>query len=157
MAQGLPGCAPPKYCNKTLEARNRTGGRVWTDDYNGLPLDLGASWIHGIRGNPIAAIANQLNATLIAADYDDLRRFNVSGEPLSADLDRRVEKLLERYVEQAREYAENQDRDLSLQTALESVLRAFLLSMQDLRLLNYAINTMFEHEYAGDASQLSAR
>ncbi|GAB4431728.1 MAG: hypothetical protein OHK0015_18470 [Chloroflexi bacterium OHK40] len=43
-----------------LEARNRIGGRVWTDDYNGLPLDLGASWIHGTRGNPIATIANQL-------------------------------------------------------------------------------------------------
>lgn len=139
-----------------LEARNRTGGRVWTDDYNGLPLELGASWIHGTGGNPIAAIANQLSAALISTNYDDMQRFDASGEPLSTDLDRRVEELLERYVGLARKYAENQDRDLSLQTALESVLRTSPLSAQDLRLLNYAINTTFEHEYAGDASRLSA-
>lgn len=139
-----------------LEARNRIGGRVWTDDYNGLPLDLGASWIQGTRGNPIATIANQLGATLLSTDYDDLKRFDASGAPLSADLDRRVEELLERYFSQVRKYAETQDRDLSLQAALDSVLRASPLSAQDLRLLNYAINTTFEHEYASDASRLSA-
>ncbi|WP_051021052.1 FAD-dependent oxidoreductase [Synechococcus sp. PCC 6312] len=36
-----------------LEGRNRIGGRVWTNrSLDGLPLDLGASWIHGIEGNP---------------------------------------------------------------------------------------------------------
>lgn len=139
-----------------LEARHRIGGRIWTENYNGQPLDFGASWIHGIRGNPITAIANQLGATLIATDDDDLKRFNANGEPLSADLDRRVEEVLERYFEQAREYAEDQNHDVSLQAALEVVLRAAPLTTQDLRLLNYAINTTFEHEYAADSSQLSA-
>lgn len=31
-----------------LEARDRVGGRVWTDRADGLITDLGASWIHGI-------------------------------------------------------------------------------------------------------------
>ena len=46
-----------------LEARDRIGGRVWTDRSLGLPLDLGASWIHGIRGNPITSLADQAGLT----------------------------------------------------------------------------------------------
>ncbi len=40
-----------------LEARDRIGGRVWTDRGDGLVTDLGASWIHGVTGSPVAAAA----------------------------------------------------------------------------------------------------
>ncbi len=40
------------------EARDRIGGRVWTDTRLGVPLDLGASWIHGVRNNPLTEIAD---------------------------------------------------------------------------------------------------
>ncbi|NRQ50277.1 flavin monoamine oxidase family protein [Aeromicrobium stalagmiti] len=40
-----------------LEARDRIGGRVWTDRSDGLVTDLGASWIHGIADSPVAAAA----------------------------------------------------------------------------------------------------
>lgn len=40
-----------------LEARDRVGGRVWTDRSDGLVTDLGASWIHGVTGSPVAAAA----------------------------------------------------------------------------------------------------
>lgn len=36
-----------------LEARDRIGGRIWTDFSLGYPLDLGAAWIHKYDGNPI--------------------------------------------------------------------------------------------------------
>ncbi|MCT1478965.1 NAD(P)/FAD-dependent oxidoreductase [Microbacterium sp. p3-SID336] len=39
-----------------LEARDRVGGRVHTDRRDGA-TDLGASWIHGIDGSPVAAAA----------------------------------------------------------------------------------------------------
>ncbi len=38
-----------------LEARDRIGGRVWTDRADGLVTDLGASWVHGITDCPVAA------------------------------------------------------------------------------------------------------
>ena len=31
-----------------LEARNRTGGRIFTDVMGSNKVDMGASWIHGI-------------------------------------------------------------------------------------------------------------
>lgn len=40
-----------------LEARDRVGGRVWTDRTGGHVTDLGASWIHGITDSPVAALA----------------------------------------------------------------------------------------------------
>ncbi|KXS19036.1 amine oxidase [Gonapodya prolifera JEL478] len=36
-----------------LEARDRIGGRTFTWNGFGLPLDLGASWVHGTEGNPL--------------------------------------------------------------------------------------------------------
>lgn len=39
-----------------LEARDRVGGRVHTDRTDGA-TDLGASWIHGVDGSPVAAAA----------------------------------------------------------------------------------------------------
>jgi monoamine oxidase len=40
-----------------LEARDRVGGRVVTDRSEGRVTDLGASWIHGVDGCPVAAAA----------------------------------------------------------------------------------------------------
>ena len=41
-----------------LEARDRVGGRVSTDrHFPGTVTDMGASWIHGINGSPVAAAA----------------------------------------------------------------------------------------------------
>lgn len=40
-----------------LEARERIGGRVLSDRSLGPPLELGAGWIHGARGNPLSALA----------------------------------------------------------------------------------------------------
>jgi monoamine oxidase len=40
-----------------LEARERVGGRVSTERADGLATDLGASWIHGVGGSPVAAAA----------------------------------------------------------------------------------------------------
>ncbi|KXS10203.1 amine oxidase [Gonapodya prolifera JEL478] len=36
-----------------LEARDRVGGRILTDDSWGVPIDLGGSWVHGTDNNPL--------------------------------------------------------------------------------------------------------
>lgn len=73
-----------------LEARDRIGGRVLTDDSLCMPVDCGASWIHGASANPIADLANQLNLKLLP--YDDtgcdpllkpeLLYFDEAGKPI---------------------------------------------------------------------------
>jgi len=51
-----------------LEARNRPGGRIWSNTALGIPLDMGASWIHGIKNNPITSLTKQLNLKILKTD-----------------------------------------------------------------------------------------
>ena len=51
-----------------FEARNRVGGRIWTDDSLDWPLDLGASWIHGIDGNPLIKLADAAENDYVETD-----------------------------------------------------------------------------------------
>jgi polyamine oxidase len=53
-----------------LEARERIGGRILTISLDGQTIDLGAGWIHGPHGNPIAALARQIGAPIKKTDWD---------------------------------------------------------------------------------------
>lgn len=53
----------PKHKVLVLEARDRLGGRIHTfrsEDGKHF-ADLGASFVHGVKGNPIAKIAKDLD------------------------------------------------------------------------------------------------
>ncbi|MEM7240577.1 MAG: FAD-dependent oxidoreductase [Pseudomonadota bacterium] len=54
-----------------FEARNRIGGRVWTNTDLGMPLDLGGSWIHGVRNNPLTEIADALGVKRHRTNYTE--------------------------------------------------------------------------------------
>ena len=53
-----------------LEGRDRIGGRIWTDNRLGTPMDLGASWIHGTTGNPIARLTRSARIKTKVTGYD---------------------------------------------------------------------------------------
>jgi len=53
-----------------LEASDRVGGRVRSGDLDGTPVELGASWIHGTRGNPLTSLAREAGVGLHPYDYD---------------------------------------------------------------------------------------
>lgn len=55
-----------------FEARERLGGRVWTDSRLGVPLDLGGSWVHGVDGNPLTSWCDALGVKLIESEGDRL-------------------------------------------------------------------------------------
>ena len=60
-----------------LEARDRVGGRIWTSRaWPDLPVDLGASWIHGTDGNPVYAEVNRLG---LATRVFDVGSFDGGG------------------------------------------------------------------------------
>lgn len=55
-----------------LEARQRNGGRVWTDDHLGAPVDLGGSWVHGVEGNPLTLWCERLGIELLQSQGERL-------------------------------------------------------------------------------------
>ena len=62
-----------------LEARDRIGGRMSTDRSAGFPVDLGASWIHGIRGSALWELVQALEIPTIEFTVGS---FQVGGRPM---------------------------------------------------------------------------
>ena len=131
-----------------LEARDRIGGRVWTDTIgDGFPIDLGASWIHGIDGNPIAAIARENNIATHRTDWGNGVFHYDAGEPARSA--RRAMRDFWRLAE------ENPER--SFQSVREELLSTMDFSDADRHYLDYLLTTEVENEYAADLSDLSYR
>ena len=86
------------YRVTVLEARERLGGRIATNRVLGAPVELGAIWLHGVDGNPVAAIADHIGATRVGTDYGRAARFGVNGRALSAAAVRTVDAGYDRAV-----------------------------------------------------------
>jgi monoamine oxidase len=47
-----------------VEARDRLGGRAWTIEAGGFPIDLGCGWLHSAKRNPWTQIAETQGRTI---------------------------------------------------------------------------------------------
>lgn len=62
-----------------LEARDRVGGRMHTDRASGFPVDLGASWVHGIDDSPLWDLVQKLGVPTL--EYT-VGSFQAGGRPI---------------------------------------------------------------------------
>jgi monoamine oxidase len=137
-----------------VEARDRIGGRIWTSRlWPDLPMDLGASWIHGVKGNPITALADEAGADRVATSYDRSLSLGAGGE--ETDLTQAMEAA-EALVADARDAAEERDTDLSLAQAVQAHPGWQAADAATRRQIRHYINASFEQEYSGDWSEASA-
>ena len=70
-----------------LEARERAGGRAWTADADGIPMDLGCEWLHSADRNVLAPLAKQLGFAINTQRPDWTTRLRYSGESEAAEAD----------------------------------------------------------------------
>ena len=70
-----------------LEARERVGGRAWTIEKNGYPLDLGGEWLHSADRNVLAGIAERQGFALYSRRPDWTTRLRNSGASLAEQED----------------------------------------------------------------------
>lgn len=134
-----------------LEARNRIGGRLWTDrSWPDLPVDVGASWIHGTKGNPLTKLADQADLSRVATSYDSAAAF---AEGAEVDFPAEPWDMLEA----AQEAAYEAPSDISLMAAVTGLADWTRLSTAEKSALRAAVHRAVEHEYAGDWAALSAR
>ena len=135
-----------------LEARDRIGGRIHTSRlWPDLPMDLGASWIHGMTGNPLTALAKAAGAKLIQTSYDAAILLDAEGAEIDPDLDQ-AEAILTRAIKAT----EKRDADVSVLAALEAYPGWRQADADQRRLVQYLINSTLEQEYGSPAHQLSA-
>jgi monoamine oxidase len=137
-----------------IEARDRIGGRTHTSHlWPDLPVDMGASWIHGTKGNPVTALARDAGLKLTATSYKRSVTFDQNGQEVPFI---KPAKRALKLVERARERVDDLDEDVSLQDAILASRDWQALSPEDRRVARLAINTRIEHEYSGDWARLSA-
>ena len=136
-----------------VEARDRVGGRIWTDRSLGSPLDLGASWIHGTTGNPVAALAADL--VTVPVDYESMARYDTDGKPLTDAQDAAVDRGFDAVLEAVERDRDTRDGDAPLASSTGPARDAIARDATSRRLLDAEINTAIEHEYAASVESLS--
>ena len=70
-----------------LEARDRPGGRAWTQPSAVGPLDMGCEWLHSADRNVLAPLAAELGFTINKRRPDWRSRLSRSGETPEAEED----------------------------------------------------------------------
>jgi monoamine oxidase len=139
-----------------LEARDRLGGRLWTSHkWVDNPLDMGATWIHGIEGNPLTELANRANASRLETSYDRNIIYDTHGGELSKTREAQLARLSSSFRKALRS-AQDSDEDLSIRDFVTSWATKQNTNKAEARLLDFILSSEIEQEYAGSAEELSS-
>ncbi len=137
-----------------LEARDRIGGRVWTNTSLAVPIDLGAAWIHGADRNPITALARRARLRTVETDYDDVWIYDHDGRRLSPDVAQALARTAGEAMEAVEELGDQIDRDVSMAEALRRVTDTETFDARERRALAWRQATI-EAESAADFAEQS--
>jgi len=159
---GLAGLAAAQELHKrgrevvVVEARDRIGGRIWTSSkWADMPLDLGATWIHGPKGNPLTDVADQIKAKRFTTSYRSRATYSNSGQVLGEAEENRMDQFRNQ-INTALKKAQNADDDASIRQVIEPLIQELEQDSEANRLINFIVNSEIEQEYAGSAETLSA-
>ncbi len=86
------------YAIQVLEARERIGGRAWTDSARyGVPVDLGCAWLHSADVNPFLTIAAELGFSVDRTEpaWGGRRRIGKLSAAERAAIERTIEEGLD--------------------------------------------------------------
>ncbi len=155
---GISGLAAAAHLKKqgagvvVLEARNRIGGRIYTRRFKGLPLEMGAGWVHKPKGNPITRVARRGGGKFYVTDDDSMQVYDGKGKPLTDQQLTRAEKKYAKLLRKVSAYAEDFDQDTSLAEALKKVDGA--ANNNDLN--RYFLSAYGEFDFGGPIEKMSA-
>ncbi len=82
---GISGLAAAKKLKENgfnvivLESQEKVGGRLRTNRSLGIGFDEGASWIHGIDGNPITNLAQQAGMETFYTNDESIKSYDLGG------------------------------------------------------------------------------
>jgi polyamine oxidase len=131
-----------------LEARTRIGGRVHTDMSWGVPVEMGAAWVHALRGNPLVGLAAQANLALVPSDYDNEIILDTTTGRRSPAAERASDQVI-RLLDQLE--GSWPDRNMSVGTWLRQH------GLPTDRFTTWAVETGIVQEYGLDAGRLGSR
>ncbi|PIA64072.1 hypothetical protein AQUCO_00201398v1 [Aquilegia coerulea] len=116
-----------------LESRDRLGGRIHTDYTFGCPVDMGASWLHGVcNENSLAPLIRCLglplyrtsgdNSVLYDHDLESYVLFDMAGYQVPQTLVIEVGEIFKRILQETEKVRDENSRDMSVLDAITIVL-----------------------------------
>lgn len=153
-----------------LESRNRIGGRAHTNYSFGFPVDLGASWLHGVCDeNPLAHVIGRLglplyrtsgdNSVLYDHDLESYALFDMNGNKVPQELVSNVGVTFESILKETEKIRQEFSEDISMKRAISLVFeRRPDLRMDGLgnKVLQWYLCRM-EGWFAADADTISLK
>lgn len=168
---GMAGLAAGRYLVDAgqhvvlLEGRDRVGGRLCTRiiEQSTPALDVGAAWIHGVEGNPITALCQQLGLETQSFGSDLLLygmsgttlNFNVHGRPLTqSELLQRHDAFtaVYRHLEQS---TPDEVKGASLDKWLDHLLSVEKIDPALHPLLHYVVARITEDDFGADIHDIA--
>ena len=160
---GLAGLAAARVLGATgryrvvvLEAAAIPGGRTRADESLGGPLHLGAAWIHGEVGNPVAEHAAALGIGLISSQFEQIATCVVGHGRLTTAEQARLERIRQE-VEEDLTRAEAEPSDVAVGPALRAALDRHAGNGEDRTVLAGWLRGTYENLYAAPLDDLSLR
>jgi monoamine oxidase len=148
-----------------LEARNRIGGRMRTDRSFGCAVDLGASWVHGLNGNPLVDLVTASGARLSRTHFERMSPFDKDGTKLDLNAVLRAHVRLTSLLARAPHYGSKSEPDASLRTIIDRAVdstkwpgtehRAFELMSALTEISDGARFEELSSRYSGEYKELS--
>lgn len=140
-----------------IEARDRIGGRLWTSNkWADVPLDMGATWIHGDgAANPVANLALKAGARTSTTSFDRNSVYLADGSRAANSEIERIDSA-RRQIRQTLSNYQDQRVDQSLQQVVYQGMGYPDRSGAERERIDYLLNTTYEHESSGAAQDLSA-
>nr|GLL19008.1 probable polyamine oxidase 4 isoform X1 [Ipomoea trifida] len=153
-----------------LESRDRIGGRIQTDYSFGCPVDMGASWLHGVcNENPLAPMIRRLglnlyrtsgdNSVLYDHDLESFMLFGIDGKQVPQQTVVEVGDAFRKILKETEKVRDEHSQDMSVQQAISIVLDRYPELRQDGladEVLQWYICRM-EAWFAADANSISLK
>jgi monoamine oxidase len=144
-----------------LEARDRIGGRVWTADLGGQPVDLGAQWIEGLLGNPLVALCREKGISLVPADYGKVVAYDAEGRAIPEEELQHLLQVAREWIARTRslhlERTRKGEPDVTVADGLQRVAPREGLSERQRRVVEWAIRWRIDADWGEDQERLSLR
>ena len=147
------------YSVTVLEARDVAGGRIRTDSSLGAPVDLGASFIHGSKRNPLVALANRYGVPIYDTDRAEDLYVNAAGAFISMSVRAQAQREYEGLVRRLLAIQDGLSQDRSIGSVTGTLLKRIRqrrgAAVGDM--VNFLVRSEVGIEVGADLNQMSLK
>ena len=160
---GISGLAAARKLQKNgfnvtiLEAKNYIGGRIKADVFNGIKLEMGASWVHGQIDNPVGDIVKKQGGRLVLSNFKPDIYYNKDGQEFHVD----KKIIISKFYDKLKAFKNNKNDASVLQVwnmfVKQSLSNEKIYTPKLIANLLHIIKYDFEAEVGDDLSKISAQ